>query len=103
MVDESSSRKTGDLLPALTGKAELEADGPLFFRRRTVSVRQNQNVIRQSAVRQGDWKYLQTYSKRENSKSTAALYNLSDDIAEERDLSASVPEKLKSLGDLLDQ
>ena len=63
-----------DLLPALTGKAELNADRPLVFRRRTVSVRQNQNVIRQSAVRQGKWKYLRTYNKRDNSKFTAAPY-----------------------------
>jgi arylsulfatase A-like enzyme len=89
--------------PVGTGPTPLEADRPLFFRRRTVSVRQNQNVIRQSAVRQGDWKYLRTYSKRENSKFTAALYNLSDDIAEEKNLTASHPEKLEALSDLLDQ
>ena len=50
-----------DLLPALTGKRELAADRPLFFRRRVVSVRAGQNSIRQSAVRQGDWKYLRSY------------------------------------------
>jgi arylsulfatase A-like enzyme len=71
-----------DLLPALTGKAELKADRPIFFRRRTISVRQNQNVIRQSAVRRGDWKYLRTYNIRNNDRFTAALYNLKDDIAE---------------------
>jgi arylsulfatase A-like enzyme len=92
-----------DLLPALTGKAELQADRPLFFRRRKVSVRQNQNVIRQSAVRQGDWKYLRTYNIRDNDKFTAALYNLKDDIAEEKNLAASHPEKLQALSDLLDQ
>jgi arylsulfatase A-like enzyme len=88
---------------ALTGKAELNANRPLFFRRRTISLRKDQNVIRQSAVRQGDWKYLRTYSKRDSSKFTASLYNLKDDIAEEKNLSASSPEKLKALGDLLDE
>jgi arylsulfatase A-like enzyme len=92
-----------DLLPALTGKAELKPDRPLFFRRRKVSVRQNQNVIRQSAVRQGDWKYLRTYNIRDNDKFTAALYNLKYDIAEEKNLTASHPEKQQALSDLLDQ
>jgi len=85
--------------PAGTG---LTADRPLFFRRRTVKVRANQNDIRQSAVRQGDWKYLRTYSKRDNTKFTAALYNLGDDIAEEIDLSASQKDKLQALSDQLD-
>ena len=91
-----------DLLPALTGKAELDADRPLYFRRRTVVAWKNQNAIRQSAVRQGDWKYLRTYS-RGNGKFTAALYNLEDDIAEKENLTASHPEKLQALSDLLDQ
>ncbi|MDP6359048.1 MAG: sulfatase-like hydrolase/transferase [Planctomycetota bacterium] len=91
-----------DLLPALTGKAELKADRPLFFRRRTVSVRRNQNFIRQSAVRQGDWKYLRTY-KRPSDKYVAALYNLKHDIGEEKNLSATSPEKMKTLSDLLEQ
>ena len=73
---------------------------PLFFRRRTVKVRQNQNVIRQSAVRQGNWKYLRTYKG--NDKFTATLYNLKDDIAEEKNLAASHGEKLQALSDLLD-
>ncbi|MEK6233945.1 MAG: sulfatase-like hydrolase/transferase, partial [Planctomycetales bacterium] len=92
-----------DLLPALTGKAGLKADRPLFFRRRKISVRQNQNVIQQSAVRQGAWKYLRTHNIRDNDKFTAALYNLKDDVAEEKDLSASSPEKRKAMSDLLDQ
>ena len=92
-----------DLVPALTGKAKLPADRPVFFRRRKVSVRQNQNVIRQSAVRQGDWKYLRTYSMRDNSQFKAALYNLKDDIAEENDLAASAPERLQTLNKLFEQ
>lgn len=91
-----------DLVPALTGKAALPADRPLFFRRRTVKVRANQNVIRQSAVRQGDWKYLRTYNMKDDSKFTAALYNLKDDIAEETNLAESDVEKLQSMSDLLE-
>ena len=91
-----------DLLPAMTGKAELPADRPHFFRRRTVSVRQNKNIIRQSAVRLGDWKYLRTHNMKDNSKFTAALYNLKDDIAEEKNLAESHGEKLQSLSDLLE-
>ena len=79
----------------------------MFFRRRIVNVRRNQNFIRQSAVRKGDWKYLRTYKflggGKFSDKYVASLYNLKDDTAEEKDLSASVPEKLKALGDLLDE
>jgi hypothetical protein len=39
-----------NLLPALTGKAEFDAERPIFFRRRVVKVRRNQNSIRQSAA-----------------------------------------------------
>ena len=92
-----------DLLPALTGKAELEMDRLLFFRRRKVTVWKNQNLIRQSAVRQGEWKYLRTYNMRDNTKFTAALYNLKQDIAEEKNIAASNPEKTKALSDLLEQ
>ncbi|MGB0579639.1 MAG: sulfatase-like hydrolase/transferase, partial [Limisphaerales bacterium] len=92
-----------DLLPVLTGKGKLNADRPLFFRRRTVSVRQNKNAIRQSAVRQGVWKYLRTHDKRDNTKFTATLYNLKNDIAEKEDLASSNPEKLNALSDLLEE
>ena len=94
-------------MPALTDKAELKADRPLFSRRRKVSVRQNQNAIRQSAVHEGDWKYLRTYKFRGKGKFSdtysAALYNLKEDIGEEENLTASHPEKMKELRTLLDQ
>lgn len=90
-----------DLVPVLTGKSELAPDRPLFFRRRTISIRKNQNDIRQSAVRQGEWKYLRTYKPVGSDKYRSALFNLSDDIAEENDLAASNPKKLKAMSDLL--
>jgi hypothetical protein len=39
---------------------------------------------------------------KDNSKFTAALYNLKDDIAEENDLAESQVERLQSMSDLLD-
>ncbi len=92
-----------DLLSALTGESELAPDRPLFFRRRNIKVHANQNDIRQSAVRQGDWKYLRTYKGQSKRKFTAALYNLKDDLAEEKNVKGSHPEKLQALSDLLDQ
>jgi arylsulfatase A-like enzyme len=91
-----------DLLPALTGKAELKADRPLFFRRC------KHQSIRQSAVRQGDWKYLRSYKHLGGGmfspdKYTEALYNLKDDIAEENNLAETNPEKLKALRELLEK
>jgi len=92
-----------DLVPIFTGKSELAPDRPLFFRRRKVVVWQGVNYIRQSAVREGDWKYLRTYKPVGSDKFKAALYNLSSDIAEENDLAASHPEKLQAMSDLLEE
>jgi len=92
-----------DLVPALTGKSELAADRPLFFRRRNVVAWKGLNSIRQSAVRKGDWKYLRTYKPIGTDRYQTALYNLKDDIAEENNLATSHPEKAKAMGKLLDQ
>jgi len=96
-----------DLLGALTGKAVLKVDRPLFFRRRVVNLRRNQNFIRQSAVRQGDWKYLRSYKYLGGGKFSGqykeAIYNLKDDIAEDNNLAETNPEKLKALCNLLEQ
>jgi arylsulfatase A-like enzyme len=83
-----------DILPALTGEEELDANRPLFFRRRSIVYWKGQNAIRQSAVRQGDWKYLRTYR---GDKYQEALYNLEDDLAESVNLANSNPEKLQEL------
>jgi len=87
-----------DILPALTGQGELDANRPLFFRRRTVVYWKGQNRIRQSAVRQGDWKYLRTYR---GEKYEETLYNLKDDLGETKDLAQSNPEKLHELEKML--
>jgi len=93
-----------DILPALTGEGELDADRPLFFRRRTIKYHKGENSIRQSAVRQGDWKYLRTYQRGPSGLTQEyeeALYNLKDDLAETKDLAQSNPEKLQELEKML--
>ena len=92
-----------DVVPALIGEAQLQADRPLFFRRRNVVTWKGINLIRQSAVRVGDWKLLRTYNMRDNAKYKTTLYNLKTDLEEQDDLSVSNPEKAKALSDLLDQ
>jgi len=92
-----------DLVPVLTGDSKLPEDRPLFFRRRNIDYRKGVNAIRQSAVRQGDWKYLRTYKPVGSDKFRAYLYNLKDDIGEENDLAESNPQKLKAMGDLLEK
>ena len=84
-----------DVLPALKGEAELPSNRPLFFRR----FRARSGSYQQSAVRQGDWKYLRSYRGPE--KYTEALYNLESDIGETKDLAKGAPEKLNALRGLL--
>ena len=62
-----------------------------------------QNAIRQSAVRQGDWKYLRTYKPVGSDRYQFALYNLKDDISEETNLAASHPGRVNTLSELLDE
>ncbi|MEO1992810.1 MAG: sulfatase-like hydrolase/transferase, partial [Pirellulales bacterium] len=92
-----------NLLPMLLRETVIPEMRPLFFRRRDISVRQNINKIRQSAIRQGMWKYLRTYNKKNNDSFTTALYNLSNDIAEVKDLTASQSERSHAMSALLDQ
>lgn len=91
-----------DLIPVLRGEESLSAERPIFFRRRNVTVHRGENSIRQSAVRQGDWKLLRTYKPAGSDRYKQALYNLKDDVAEETDLLSSEPERLKALSELLE-
>jgi arylsulfatase A-like enzyme len=50
-----------------------------------------------SAVRQGDWKLIEFFED-----NRAELYNLRDDIGENRNLAAADPQKTQSLRKLLD-
>ena len=92
-----------DLVPVMTGAGDLSADRPLFFRRRNITVQLGENGIRQSAVRQGDWKYLRTYKPVGSDRYQQALYLLSEDIGEENNLAGSHPERTEELSQLLDQ
>lgn len=91
-----------DLLPALTGKVELPADRPIFFRRRHIVAWKGVNAIQQSAVRQGDWKLLRTYKPVGSDRFQSAFYNLKDDLGETRNLYAKHPDKAKHLEKLLE-
>jgi arylsulfatase A-like enzyme len=92
-----------DMIPILTGKADPDADRPLFFRRRNIDVAQGRNQIQQTAIRQGDWKLLRTYKPSPNLTYQSALYHIKEDIGEATNLIAEKPEKAKKLGELLDQ
>lgn len=92
-----------DLVPVLTGKAELSADRPIFFRRRVVAVSKGQNSIRQSAVRKGDWKLLRTYRPLGSDRYQTALYNLKDDLGEKNNLADAQPDQAESLSKLLSE
>jgi arylsulfatase A-like enzyme len=86
-----------NVLPALKGERELPSNRTFFFRRFKGRIGHYQ----QSAVRQGDWKYLRRY--RGSEKYTEALYNLRSDIGETKDLAKSAPEKLSALRRLLEK
>ena len=90
-----------DMVPLLLGEAQVSETRPLFFRRRDINFRQNLNSIRQSAVRQGAWKYLRSY-KKNNEKYTATLFDLDNDIAEQNDISQASPERFQKMSDLLE-
>lgn len=92
-----------DLVPVLTGKAELPADRPIFFRRRHVIARKGVNAIQQSAVRKGDWKLLRSYKPVGSGQFQTALYNLKGDLGEKNDLATSHPAQVEVLSRLLDQ
>ena len=53
-----------DIVPVLLGETQVSQSRPLFFRRRDITFRQNLNSIRQSAVRQGKWKYLRNLQEK---------------------------------------
>lgn len=96
-----------DLRPLLAGTGSLSSDRAVFFRRRMNNVRQDTSYIRQSAVRQGDWKYVRNYPYKGNGTFGAnyseILYDLRTDQAETTNLKTSMPEKIDSLRQLFIQ
>ena len=91
-----------DMVPSLLEEAQASETRPLFFRRRDIKFRKNLNSIRQSAVRQGAWKYLRSYKKNDNEKYTATLFDLDNDIAEQNDISQASPDRFQAMSDLLE-
>jgi arylsulfatase A-like enzyme len=83
-----------DLVPFVTGKKAGPPHEALFWRCRTRS--------NNYGARQGDWKYVYSTEGAEqpgpNQKPARdMLFNLADDIREQRDLAARHPEKLAAL------
>lgn len=107
-----------DLMPTLVAAAKLAAELPSgidgvnqwpVIQGKVESVRTEvllNSTPFHGAVRQGDWKLVRNGKVRANSTSsppqdTLELFNLADDPAEENDLSAKSPEKLKAMVELL--
>jgi len=73
-----------NLLPFLTGKTVDAPHDTLYWR-----------FGQRYAIRHGDWKYVR------EGKGPFELFNLASDIGEKNDLSASRPDKVKELRDML--
>ena len=86
-----------NLLPFITGKKAEKPHQVLFWR-----------MGEQMAIRSGDFKLVRydtnadTNTGAKQPVSTPKLYNLKDDIGESKDLSSSMPEKVKELQTLWD-
>ncbi len=86
-----------DLLPYLDGSKQSRPHEALFWR-----------FGQQMAVRAGDWKLVRydtnadTQSGKAEPVSSLKLYNLAEDIHEDKDLSASMPEKVTELQKMWD-
>ncbi len=74
-----------DLMPYITGKKDGVPHKQLYFRK-----------LECAALRSGHWKLIRI------EKYGCALYNLKDDLAEERDLAAQMPEKVQELEKMLE-
>ncbi|HVJ67688.1 MAG TPA: sulfatase, partial [Caulifigura sp.] len=93
-VDASNAKLEGvDLRPHLTGMTKKPPHEALFWR-----------FGEQMAIRQGDLKLVRYDSNADTNSgqggqpvTAAKLYNLRDDIGESKDISASMPEKVKEL------
>jgi len=88
-----------NLLPVLTGKADLDSSRTFGWRRRDWGWQGN--YLRQEAYRSGNWKLVRTYEFLGKSKWSAEykdqVFNLKDDIAETKNLANSMPEKYEEL------
>lgn len=75
-----------NLMPYLTGEKEGSPHETLFWRAK-----------QRTAIRVGDWKLVRNPKGRSGAGSEWHLYNLAEDLSEEKNLAASRPEKFKEL------
>jgi arylsulfatase A-like enzyme len=95
-VNEQSNLDGVNLLPFLTGRKSGHPHEALFWR-----------LGQHMAIRKGDWKLVKTRGgllqaadpDAFKNLSGAELYNLADDIGEQKNLAAAHPEKVRELGD----
>ena len=79
--------------PTLLGKGEQKKHGHLYW--------EFQEKAGRRAIQQGDWKLVQ-YNLSKPNKLTTELFNLAEDIGENKDLSKAHPEKLAELLKLIE-
>lgn len=94
------------LLPVLKGSGQIPEDRALFFRRRNTDSLKGESFIRQSAVRQGDMKYIRTYKHlgggQFSDEFNEELFNLDEDISESQNLINSEPDQLATMRSLFE-
>jgi len=94
-----------DLLPVLTGQADIDAGRIFGWRRRDWGWQGN--YLRQEAYRSGDWKLLRSYKFIGNRKWSAEhkdeLFNLKDDLGETQNLANQMPEKYAAMKKAFDE
>jgi arylsulfatase A-like enzyme len=84
-------------LPVLKNPAFMDSQrGLLWHHPNRWTAAEGPNIHYASAFRQGDWKLIYDYRK-----AKLELYNLREDIGEEKDLAATNPKKVKQLATLL--
>jgi arylsulfatase A-like enzyme len=94
-LPDAARRMDGvDLLPIVTGRSSARPR-TLFWRRRDIHVRKGIDRVLARAVREGEWKLLE-------SDGAVSLYHLPDDPGEERDLAAREPARLARLAAFLE-
>lgn len=87
-----------DLVPLLTGEAELDRDALFNF-----FPGGGPSKPGGITVRQGDWKLIRWYETGPEFPELLELYNLKDDLSETTNLAARNPRKAKQLGALIEQ
>ncbi len=83
-------------MPALLGKADEQKKHEYLYWEDSIGPN-----IRKRAIRQGDWKGVQKYSK--GKKNAMELFNLGDDIGEQNDIAGKHPDVVKRLEALMDE